>query len=171
MAPAIEDDAGDVALGVKVGGRKHLRELIADAAFVLTEGSGEKFSATTVALGLGRKARIGEKDFYGEDCGRVGTELRRDVADERYAAEFDVVADVSAEPATSGNAKFCEEAPIAHGDVGHDAWRAEKLRVGGALSGWKVGDDAFAGPTAAGHHGGTGTDAKKLAVFFVNNLQ
>jgi len=42
-------------------------------------------------------------------------------------AEFDVVADVSAEPATSGNAKFCEEAPIAHGDVGHDAWRAEKI--------------------------------------------
>jgi hypothetical protein len=52
VTPTVEDDAGDVALGVEANGRKHLRELIADAALVIAEGRGEKFSAAAVALGF-----------------------------------------------------------------------------------------------------------------------
>jgi hypothetical protein len=45
------------------------------------------------------------------------------------------------------------------------------LRVGGALSRRKIGDDMFGGPTAAGHYGGTRPDAKKFVILLVNNLQ
>jgi len=171
VAPAIEDDGGDVALGVKTGGRKHLRKLVADAAFVFVERSGEEFGAAALTLGFGAEAWVREKDFYGEDGRRVRAELRRGVADESHAAEFDVVTDVSTEPAASGDAKFCEEAPITDGHVGHDAGRAKKLRVGGALSRRKIGDDVFGGPTATGHNGGARADAKQFAFLFINNLQ
>ena len=63
VAPTIEDDGGDVSLGVEAGGRKHLRKLVADAALVLVERSGEKFGAAALTLGFGAQAWVGEKDF------------------------------------------------------------------------------------------------------------
>src|SRR5207302_6031261 len=58
VAPAVEHDAGNVALRVESNGRKHLGELVADSTFVFAEGSGEKFAAATMTLRFGGKPRI-----------------------------------------------------------------------------------------------------------------
>src|SRR2546427_2863314 len=58
VPPAVEHDAGNVALHVESNGRKHLGELVADSAFVFAEGSGEKFATAAMTLRFGRKSRI-----------------------------------------------------------------------------------------------------------------
>src|SRR5579884_3733890 len=45
VAPAIQDDASNVAPGVKAGLRKHLGQLLADFPFIVAVGSGQQFHA------------------------------------------------------------------------------------------------------------------------------
>src|SRR5712671_6808877 len=80
VAPAIENDSSDVTLSVKSHGGKHLRELFADAVFVIAEGRGENFSATAEPLRFGGETRIGKKYFHREHGGRVRTELRQNIS-------------------------------------------------------------------------------------------
>jgi hypothetical protein len=42
---AVEDDSGDVALGVEAGGGEPVGELFANTVSVVVEGSGEDFRA------------------------------------------------------------------------------------------------------------------------------
>src|SRR2546428_2279351 len=60
VPPAVEDDAGNVALRIKSNGRKHLRELLADTAFVFAERRGEKFATTAMTLRFGGQTWIRE---------------------------------------------------------------------------------------------------------------
>src|SRR5579863_9427055 len=66
MAPAIQNDAGDVALRVEACAGKHLRELFTNAPFVFVERSGEQFGATALALRFGAEAGIRKQNLYGE---------------------------------------------------------------------------------------------------------
>ena len=62
MAEAIEDDAGNVAFGIEARGGKHVGELLADAAFVVGEGSGEDLRAAELALRTSGKPGLAEID-------------------------------------------------------------------------------------------------------------
>src|SRR5271169_1631617 len=45
VAPAVQDNAGDVAPGIESSTRKHHRELLADAAFVFSKRRRDEFRA------------------------------------------------------------------------------------------------------------------------------
>ncbi len=67
MAPAIEDDRGDIAMGVKASVREHRRELIPKALLVFAEGGGEHFCAASMALLFGGETGISVQNFHGQD--------------------------------------------------------------------------------------------------------
>src|SRR5205807_4047432 len=89
-------------------------------------------------------------------------------ADGCEAADVHVIPN-TLEPAAAGDAHFVEEAPVAHGDIGHHAWRAIELRVSLPMGGGEVLDDVFRGPTAAGHDRRAGFQTKDFAVFGVDD--
>lgn len=72
VAPTIQDDTGDVAPSVKSGHRKHLRKLLADLTFEITEGRGEYLRAALAALFGDGQARIEERHDQGQDGGESG---------------------------------------------------------------------------------------------------
>src|SRR5262245_44085418 len=117
------------------------------------------------------KARIREENLQGENYRRIGIDLRSDVSDQGHAAQFEVGADASAEPAATGDTEFREKAPVAQRDVGHDARRTKELRVRGTLCGREIGDDVLGGPTAASHDAAASADARELAVLLINDLE
>src|SRR3954469_3522400 len=71
VAPAIQNDSGDVALGIKTSPAKHRCELVADPLFVIAKRSAEHLCASAVPLFFGRQPGIRIQNFYGEDDGRV----------------------------------------------------------------------------------------------------
>src|SRR5207244_8656512 len=72
------------------------------------------------------------------------------VPDERHLPYREIVAE-SAEPATAGQSHLVEEAPVADGDVSHQARRSIELRVCFAMAGGEVMHDMLRRPAAARH--------------------
>src|SRR5215469_17880797 len=84
-------------------------------------------------------------------------------------ADFQVIADAAAEPPATGHPHFVEKAPVAHGDVGHQARRTVKLAVSLAMGFREIGDDVFGGPATAGYDGTARFEATKFSAFFVDH--
>src|SRR5262249_738795 len=118
VAPAIQNDAGDMALDVKTHTGKHLGKLFTDLALVLAERSGKELGASSLALFFGGEARIGKKNFKREDDWLVGADRWRNSADQSFAADLKVVADAAAEPAAACDAELGEKFPVMQGDIG-----------------------------------------------------
>ena len=109
MAPAIENDARDIARGVETGACEHIGKLPADAALVFAEGGCDHFAAATMSLVFRGEARVGVENFNGEDDWRIGADGFRNIADGGKTTEFEIVTDAlwaDTEPATAGDAEF-----------------------------------------------------------------
>src|SRR4029077_3762756 len=109
-------------------GREHVGELLAERALVLRECRAEQLGASPVPLLGDREAGLGEENLDGQYRRRVRSDGAGLVADERHLPYREVVTE-SAEPAAAGQSHLVEEAPVADGDVGHQAGRSMKLRV------------------------------------------
>ena len=53
VAPAVQDNAGDVPLRAETGAAEHLRELFTDLSFIVSEGCSDQFRATPISLLFG----------------------------------------------------------------------------------------------------------------------
>src|SRR5579863_4285840 len=50
VAPAVQNNTGDIPLRAEAAAPKHLRELFTDLSFIVSEGCSDQLRATTVAL-------------------------------------------------------------------------------------------------------------------------
>src|SRR5512133_305762 len=58
VTPTVENDARDIALCVEAGSREHFAELLTNAPFIFTKGSGEHFRPPAMSLLVRRQARV-----------------------------------------------------------------------------------------------------------------
>src|SRR5689334_6328100 len=91
VAPAIEDDAGDVASRIESARRKHVRHLLAEHALVLREGSAEQLSAPACALLADRQSGLREQHLDRDHRRRIRTDGWWRVPDERLLRYRQVV--------------------------------------------------------------------------------
>src|SRR5881296_2239535 len=66
VAPAIENDAGDVSARIESAGGEHVGELLAERALVLRERGAEQLRASPAALFGDREAGLREEDLDGQ---------------------------------------------------------------------------------------------------------
>src|SRR5690242_5487280 len=57
MAPAVQNDSGNVSLRVEAHRREHLRQLLTDSCFILVKRRSQKFRAAAMTLFFRRKSR------------------------------------------------------------------------------------------------------------------
>src|ERR1051326_6866036 len=75
MTPAVENDACDIAFGVKAGSGEHIGQLLTNPALVIEKGSGNQLGAAARLLLFHRQPPPAEEDFQREDHRRVGTDF------------------------------------------------------------------------------------------------
>ena len=87
VSPAIEDDAGDIALGVESARAEHLHHLLEDRGLVVAVRRAEEARAGDLALFRQWETVLVERDIEREDVGLVGVERRAVVADVHVGAD------------------------------------------------------------------------------------
>jgi len=66
VAPAVQDDSGNVPAGIEARGSKYLAELFADPSFIVHERRSDHLSTAPVPLAFGGKSRKRVQNFQTE---------------------------------------------------------------------------------------------------------
>src|ERR1700690_3006814 len=117
MAPAVENDSRNIALGIEARSPEHVHHLLAYLLFVFREGSREQFRTTQTTLVGQRKPRFLKAHLEVKHRGKIGANEGRIHTKLRTLRYIDKVAE-PLEPAPAGEAKIIEEPPVANRHVG-----------------------------------------------------
>src|SRR6516165_7805064 len=111
MAPAIENDTGDITARVESRLGKHLSELLANLAFIIAIGGGKECHTPALHLLRQGKTWLRVKDLQRQHSRRIWRERRRWRPKCGNLAHCGIVAD-SFEPLTLTYSQLREEAPV-----------------------------------------------------------
>ena len=117
MTPAVGDDAGDVALGVKPVGRKHLVELPAHPLFHIPVGQAEQLHARRGGLLRHRDPGVAKRVVHGDGDRLVRVQRHGFLAVYHHLPANGEEPAVAFEPAHRRGTQFLQELPVAQGDA------------------------------------------------------
>ena len=150
VAPAVQDDSGNVPAGIEARGSKYLAELFADPSFIVHERRSDHLSTAPVPLAFGGKSRKRVQNFQTEYDGRIWADRGILDASQRQLANLHVIPD-SLKPSATAHSHFVQERPVPDRNIRHHAGRAVELGVRIAVSFWKIFNDVLRSPASARH--------------------
>ena len=169
MSPAVQDDGGDIALGVKPGHAEQFLHLFAHLDFNIPVTVGEQLVAAHNGLRLQRQAlaEIRNVECQHRRFGRVQGVCF--AVDQHLFAQVRVPAE-AAEPLGRGNAQAFHELPVAHGHVDRQDGRVVELLVGLFVGFGQITQYVLVDPAAAGHDHAPCPDPVEFAAPVVNHV-
>src|SRR5215471_144583 len=132
MTKAVQNDSGNIALGIETRRPEHFVHLLANLPLVPRKGGGEDFRASHLSLHARWQSRFGEVDKECQNSGKIGSD-NVCVLTKRCGPSHIDRPRKTFEPGGARDAQFVEEAPVANRDVcGHIGRVVEGLVAGAA---------------------------------------